>query len=471
MKPIVWTIAGSDSGGGAGIQADLQTFNIFNVHGCSVITAVTAQNSIQVCAPNFCSPDVVASQIEALKKDLPARAIKIGMIGCVESLKVIETFLKNYSGFVVLDPVLSSSTDTALSEQTYPQKLPALFPYVDLLTPNLPEIEKLLGYSIASAQEIEQAARQLLALGVKAVLIKGGHASGKLSQDYFTDGLESFWLSSSRMDNANTHGTGCVLSSAIAACVANHYSLKDALVIAKMTINQGIRQAVKIGQGVGPVALTCFPAEGLDLPRLTGTPEVPTFHFLSCGDKPLGLYPIVDRAQTIQSFIEAGITTVQLRVKDLTGEALSQEIQEAVALCDQYAMRLFVNDYWQLAIQHNAYGVHLGQEDLDTADLNAIEHAGLRLGISTHCFYEVARAHAIAPSYIACGPIYKTDSKPMAFGPQGLDALRYWCELLDYPVVGIGGIVGDRIEAVRDAGANGIAGISLVRETSIFGPS
>lgn len=160
-----------------------------------------------------------------------------------------------------------------------------------------------------------------------------------------------------------------------------------------------------------------------------------------------------------------GIRTIQLRVKDLQGDALDNEIQKGVAIAERYKARLFINDHWQLAIKHKAYGVHLGQEDLDDADLAAISQAGLYLGVSTHCFYEVARAHAIKPSYLACGPVYHTDSKQMPWIPHGITNLSYWKNLMQsYPWVAIGGINADRIAEVASTGVSGIAMISAITQ-------
>ena len=178
----------------------------------------------------------------------------------------------------------------------------------------------------------------------------------------------------------------------------------------------------------------------------------------------MGLYPVVDRAAWIARLIPQGITTIQLRVKDLEGEALEQEIKNAIKIAQKYQCRLFINDYWQLAIKHGAYGVHLGQEDLEQADLSAIHKAGLRLGLSTHCFYEVAQAACHRPSYIACGPIYHTNTKKMPWVPQGIEKLSYWCCLLDYPLVAIGGINQQRITDVLNTGVDSIAMVTAIME-------
>ncbi|AEF43407.1 Thiamine-phosphate pyrophosphorylase [Serratia sp. AS12] len=177
----------------------------------------------------------------------------------------------------------------------------------------------------------------------------------------------------------------------------------------------------------------------------------------------LGLYPVVDSVEWIARLLEAGVTTIQLRIKDLPDEQVEDDIAAAIALGKQYHARLFINDYWQLAIKHGAYGVHLGQEDLDTTDLAAIHRAGLRLGVSTHDDAELARAIAVKPSYIALGHIFPTQTKEMPSAPQGLAELkRHVAELDDYPTVAIGGIGIDRVAAVLDCGVGSVAVVSAI---------
>ncbi|MEC8428179.1 MAG: thiamine phosphate synthase, partial [Pseudomonadota bacterium] len=177
----------------------------------------------------------------------------------------------------------------------------------------------------------------------------------------------------------------------------------------------------------------------------------------------LGLYPIVDSADWLERLLPQGVTTAQLRVKHLQGEALAREIERAVAIGKQHNCRLFINDYWQLAIEKGAYGVHLGQEDLETADLLAIQRAGLRLGLSNHCHWEVARALAVQPSYIACGPTFATTTKDMPWVPHGLEGLDYWVKALpDYPLVSIAGINDHNIRDIADTGVSGIAMITAI---------
>ena len=185
--------------------------------------------------------------------------------------------------------------------------------------------------------------------------------------------------------------------------------------------------------------------------------------FPKCDETPLGIYPVVDRADKLRPLYECGITTAQLRVKDMEGEALEEEIVEAIMVSREFDVRLFVNDYWQLAVKHNAYGIHLGQEDIQEADIDAIFEAGLRLGISTHTPEEIDIALEFEPSYIAIGPVFVPISKELKYDTVGTQLLKRWAKAVDYPVVAIGGITINNIEMVaKTKAASGIAMISGV---------
>ncbi len=187
--------------------------------------------------------------------------------------------------------------------------------------------------------------------------------------------------------------------------------------------------------------------------------------FKNCGNTPLGIYPVVDRAYKLKPLYEAGITTAQLRVKDMTGETLEKEVIEAIKVSEAFDARFFLNDFWELGIKHKAYGIHLGQEDIQEADIQAILDAGLRLGISTHTTNEIQIAMAFEPSYLAIGPIFETTSKKMVYNPVGIEDLKKWAINVNYPIVAIGGININNIKEVAlSRSANGIAMISDVLE-------
>ncbi|EBC0775558.1 thiamine phosphate synthase [Salmonella enterica] len=190
-------------------------------------------------------------------------------------------------------------------------------------------------------------------------------------------------------------------------------------------------------------------------------PDFPTVPFR------LGLYPVVDSVAWIEHLLEAGVRTIQLRIKDKRDEEVEADVIAAIALGRRYDARLFINDYWRLAIKHNAYGVHLGQEDLETTDLKAIQAAGLRLGVSTHDDMEIDVALAAKPSYIALGHVFPTQTKQMPSAPQGLAQLaRHIERLADYPTVAIGGISLERAPAVLATGVGSVAVVSAITQAA-----
>lgn len=179
----------------------------------------------------------------------------------------------------------------------------------------------------------------------------------------------------------------------------------------------------------------------------------------------LGLYPVVDSVEWIERLLGAGVRTIQLRIKDKTDDAVEADVIAAIALGKRHAARLFINDYWRLAIKHQAYGVHLGQEDLQTTDLAAIRQAGLRLGVSTHDDMEIDVALAVRPSYIALGHVFATQTKQMPSAPQGLQQLAAHVKRLgDYPTVAIGGISLARAPAVLETGVGSVAVVSAITQ-------
>lgn len=278
-KPIVWTVAGSDSGGGAGVQADLKVINLLGAHGCTAITALTAQNTIGTGRLEWVAPDMLGAQLEALQADLPPAAIKLGMLGTAEAVEIIAEFLQAVNApFTVCDPVLISSSGTFLLEaKAWPLVTEKLFPVIDLITPNIPEAEHLLGMEIATPVDIEAAAKKALLLGVDEILIKGGHGSHdiELSSDYWSNGKEHAWLSSPRIDTKSSHGTGCVLSSAIATARALGGGPLESIVLAKAYLNQGLRQAPGLGSGYGPLAFNPWEKAEQDLPLISHKADEP----------------------------------------------------------------------------------------------------------------------------------------------------------------------------------------------------
>ncbi|WP_029583461.1 bifunctional hydroxymethylpyrimidine kinase/phosphomethylpyrimidine kinase [Bradyrhizobium sp. URHD0069] len=256
--PIALTIAGSDSSGGAGIQADLKTFAALGVYGASAITALTAQNTTGVTGIHQVPPDFVAAQIDAVFGDLDVKAVKIGMVVQRTTIDAIVAGLERWSPkHVVLDPVMvATSGDRLLPTEAVEALRSKLIPRASLITPNLPEAAALLDEPAASSEAaIESQGRRLLALGCPAVLIKGGHGQGPESIDYLISGNGVIALTAPRIDTRNTHGTGCSLSSAIAAGLAKGEDMESAVRHAKAWISAAIAAAdrLDVGRGNGPI--------------------------------------------------------------------------------------------------------------------------------------------------------------------------------------------------------------------------
>lgn len=247
------TIAGSDSGGGAGIQADLKTFAAHGVFGMSVITAVTAQNTLGVLAVQDILPEIIAKQIEAVFEDMGADAVKVGMVSQPATIRAIAAGLRKYSPpFIVVDPVMISKSGYHLLQPEAEKVLiQELLPLATVVTPNIPEAEAILHRSIETLADMEEAARAIHALGPQNVLIKGGHRTGDAT-DILYDGHILMRFEAPRIPTKNTHGTGCTLSSAIAANLARGLSMKQAVASAKRYITVAIEHALPIGKGVGP---------------------------------------------------------------------------------------------------------------------------------------------------------------------------------------------------------------------------
>lgn len=482
VRPIVWSIAGSDSGGGAGLQADLKALAAFGVHGCTAVAAITAQNSVAVTRVEPVSAELLDAQLAALAQDLPPQAIKTGLLSSVENLRVVCRWVdqlravahaKGLTVALVVDPVLGSTTGAGFADEALVQAyVTELLPRATLVTPNRGEAQRLLAAARRGDPDgdVEAMADALSALAnpALAVAITGGDASqlDGMASDWLTSPQASGWLSLPRVDTAHHHGTGCTFASTATAALASGYCVADAVVLAKMATTHALRHGYAAGAGAGPVcAQPDFAQHVCNLPALTasraGSAPAPAFPALQ--HPALGVYAVVDSAAWVRRVLDSGIRTVQLRIKDAQDPTLEAQVREAIAMAAQTPdAQLFINDHWALALRLGAYGVHVGQEDLDQVDLDALRHAGIRLGISTHSYWEVARAWAQRPSYIACGPIFATQSKDMPWIPQGLDNLRYWASLLPEPVVGIAGIDTRNMAEVAAQGVSGAAVITAI---------
>ncbi|UJF20554.1 bifunctional hydroxymethylpyrimidine kinase/phosphomethylpyrimidine kinase [Shewanella sp. OMA3-2] len=595
--PIVWTIAGSDSGGGAGIQADLATINDLQCHGCSVITTLTAQNSVKVALVEAVSEKMLLAQLNTLAADMPPKAIKIGLLANQGQLNQLASWLRDFSinrtqtladgssiG-IILDPVMVASSGDKLNQHRL--DFSPFKGVISLITPNQMELISLFEATEAKAANVSgtddkggqnklaniqsntldgmvHMAKQVSDYFDCNIVAKGGDAPWQgdkahdvyISQHVIGGSIEhnnsGFILSSNRVNTVNNHGSGCTLSSAIASFLAQNFVLHDAIVLAKAYVNNGLKHSTKLGQGPGCLARTGWPTSLELMPHIvklaadsTTTDTAPegaspavkskltieqqvegsqaktaAFNFTKLST-PLGIYPVVSSVDMLEQLLQAGCKTVQLRIKQdaeyplsssndkvhsfvdeqhkamwlskygsgnsisapialapliatnhhlethqLEQQQLEQQIQRAIQLGQDFNAQLFINDHWQLALKHGAFGVHLGQEDALVADLSALAANNIALGLSSHSYFEILLATQLQPSYIALGHIFATTTKQMPSKPQGLSKLACYVSLLNghYPTVAIGGIDGDCLKEVAETGVNNVAVVRAITQ-------
>jgi len=253
MKKVL-SIAGSDSGGGAGIQADLKTFAALGVHGMTAVTAITAQNTLGITVIQCVDPSIIKAQIDAVVTDIGVDAVKIGMLHSVEVIEAVAEKIKQYNLIAVVDPVMvTTSGSELLKPKAKTALIERLLPLANILTPNVYEAEILSGLEIKTLSDAQEAALRIAALGPKAVLVKGGHLVLDKAVDILYSDGEFTVLEAPLHDTVNTHGTGCSLSSAIAAQIAKGGGLVEAVTKAKLFVNRGIKYGLDIGEGPGPV--------------------------------------------------------------------------------------------------------------------------------------------------------------------------------------------------------------------------
>lgn len=479
------TIAGSDSGGGAGIQADLKTFQELNVFGMSAITAVTVQNTLGVSRVYPLPQEAAAEQIRAVGEDLGVDALKTGMLFSAPIIRAVAAEIRRFGWErVVVDPVMIAKGGAELLQQEAVLALKEeLLPLALAVTPNIPEAEALAGMPIRTMEDRREAAKRIAAMGPKLVVIKGGHAgetdgseSGEVI-DLLYDGQTFTELGGKRILTRHTHGTGCTFSAALTACLAQGVPVPEAVRTARDYIQAAIEDGLALGHGHGPTNHWAY-RRRQEAPRMENgpvgggwsrdervSPATMREHLrmylvigsVNCG----GTEPL----QVVEEALAGGATLVQFREKGpgaLAGaarEALARQLQAA---CRRAGVPFIINDDVELALRIGADGVHIGQDDEDAGAVRA--RIGNRLlGVSAHTAGEARLAAALGADYLGIGPIYPTTSKADAHAVQGPGILR---ELrgqgIALPLVGIGGITAARAAEVVRAGADGVAVISAV---------
>jgi hydroxymethylpyrimidine kinase / phosphomethylpyrimidine kinase / thiamine-phosphate diphosphorylase len=513
-RPIVWSIAGLDTAGGAGLSADQRAADALGVHLCPVAACLTAQNSQGVVGLYPVTTDVLNAQLHALSEDLPPRAIKTGLLGSVALIQLVAQWVDRLRAQaphgmdphqflpLVVDPVLKASAGGAAFSNTpiidaYRQWL---LPRATVITPNRREALVLAG--LDANQTIDDwaaLAAQPRDQGTQAVLITGGDdPQGRWCMDWLDTPQAQGWLVAPRVDTPHHHGTGCTHATAVACALALGHVAADAAVLANVLTRQALAHAHPAGAGAGPVKTPAQPLwskpsqGGLPWPWLgigTALPWAcdPQHQAFAPYTPPAdGLYAIVPDTARLCDALNVGLRCVQWRDKqDLSALPQAQQAALLDAVLDQAdahpEARLFVNDHGEallqaLARRHPApagrgpqaghIGLHLGQEDLLTRPAGFLQRLRanaprLMLGLSSHSLWELARATGCGASYIACGPIQATTTKDMPWLPQGTDNLRWWVAHSPVPVVAIGGLLTP--DDVAEVAACGPAAVCVVR--------
>jgi hydroxymethylpyrimidine kinase / phosphomethylpyrimidine kinase / thiamine-phosphate diphosphorylase len=497
--PVIWSVAGTDSGGGAGLSADTRAAAAMGVHLCPVVAAVTAQHSMGVNAVFPLPVSQVRAQLSALRQDLPPRVVKTGLLASAGTVDALLAQIGEAP--LVVDPVLGASAggaafcdDALLSAYRH-----QLIPRAALITPNRREAERLLGVTTGQLPVPELAA-MLRGMGAQAVCITGGDDAAQvdgLAMDWLDSALATGWIALPRLSGRNGappphHGSGCTFATAAASALARGFAVPDAVILAKMLTWSALRDGHAAGAGAGLLRPDrgfvddprAMPVMGLDDET---TPDRATLTrwremLWPTSRRPAsfatGPYAITERAERVTALALSGqFTHLQLRIKRgpaIDEDTLRAAIREAVRDMAGRSATLWINDHWRLALDEGARAVHLGQEDwasLSAEDRDELQQRrarhGVRLGLSSHSLWELARARGVAPDYIACGPLWPTTTKDMPWLPQGLAQLRWWARMASVPVVGIGGVLEER--QWRAGLAAGAAAMCLVRAAEEMG--
>ena len=472
------TIAGSDPSGGAGMQADLKTFSALDVYGATAITAVTVQNTQSVKYVHTLPPQVVYDQIVGVMEDLCVDAVKIGMVNDADTLDaIVRALSERKPKFLVVDPVMVSTSGCALMQ---PDALvimkERLLPMADLVTPNLPEAWTLAGTDTL----VDEAAQKILELGVKALLIKGGHAEGKTKTDYLYmnngGGVKRVEFTSETVETKNTHGTGCTLSSAIAAFAARGCGLEDAVRKAKGYLTGALKAGadVVVGKGHGPVCHFFKQASG-QADKQTDCLQVVT----DCN--PSNLVCLSTRlssavnlqfithftekysyADSAMIALEGGCRWIQLRMKDADEAEIERVARLILPECRRRGAVFVIDDHVELALRVGVDGVHLGKNDMPVSEARRLAGADFVIGGTANTFEDVQKLAAQGADYIGCGPFRFTTTKKKLAPMLGIEGYKRILSQMKgcgitLPLVAIGGITCGDIPQLMAAGVSGIA--------------
>ncbi|KAM6554288.1 hypothetical protein CsatB_015050 [Cannabis sativa] len=466
--PHVLTVAGSDSGAGAGIQADLKACAARGVYCSTVITSVTAQNTVGVQGVNIVPEEFVAKQLKSVLSDMQVDVVKTGMLPSSGIVKVLHQCLKDFPvrGLVV-DPVMVSTSGDVLAAPSVLQVFrEQLLPMADIVTPNLKEASALLGSpKLETVGDMHAAAKALHDMGPRNVLVKGGDLPDSLDAiDIFYDGKSIFELRSSRIKTRNTHGTGCSLASCIAAELAKGSSMLQAVKAAKHYIEASLDYSrdLVIGNGrQGPFD------HFLRLKRNMHS----TYRENAFDPSDLFLYAVTDSrmnkkwghsiSDAVKAAVEGGATIVQLREKDIETRDFVEAAKSCLEICRSHGVPFLINDRVDVALACDADGVHVGQSDMPVRVARDLLGPEKIIGVSCKTPVHAEQAWVDGADYIGCGGVFPTNTKENNI-TVGLDGLKTVCMASKLPVVAIGGIGILNARSVMEINESQLKGVAVV---------
>ena len=457
------SIAGSDPSGGAGLQADLKTFSALGVYGATAITAVTVQNTVGVKYVHALPPQVVYDQIVTVMEDIMPDAVKIGMVNDAETLDaIVRALTLHRPRFLVVDPVMVSTSGCALMQADALQVMEErLLPMADIVTPNLPEAWTLAG----TDSSVDEAAQAILRLGVKALLIKGGHAEGTTKTDYlyvsYDDGVKRTEFSSATVDTFNTHGTGCTLSSAIAAMLARGHGMEEAVVIRSYGYKVIRSSGSEVIRSSGSEVIRSSGYKVIRSNRKTVKPN----NLKTLKSKLQFITHFTDRYSYLDSAmmaLEGGCRWIQLRMKDADEDEIERTARLILPECRRRGAVFIIDDHVELVKRVGADGVHLGKNDMPVDEARRILGDEFIIGGTANTFEDIQRLAAQGADYIGCGPFRFTTTKKNLAPMLSIEGYENIVSLMkthgiNLPIVAIGGITYDDIPQVMATGVTGIA--------------
>lgn len=471
------TIAGSDSGGGAGIQADLKTFSALGVYGSSVITALTAQNTEGVADALGVTPEFVAKQFDAVWNDIGADAVKTGMLFDADIIEMLADKLKYYSPpWLIVDPVMvATSGDRLLSSDGEGALRDKLLPLADFITPNQDEAEVICGYTLDSEKKIKKSLTDIYKMGVKNIILTGVQKDGN-SIDYYYNGFDLLQFQAPFINTSNTHGTGCSYSAALTAFLARGFSNTLAISKAKDYINCGLYYANSIGRGSGPLNhMSAFFPGRIEDEKIKSIRSQIFQPLSSLLERHFPLLNVIvggplcadqDYSSLTRKLIKAGTRLIQFREKSGDTRDLIETARIICSVCHEEGALFVVNDRVDIAMACGADGVHLGQGDMDLITARSMMGPEKIIGISAGNVEEAIAAQAKKADYIGVGPAYHTDSKDCNVLPGGPQLIKEIADQVDIPILAIGGVTPENTQPLLAAGALGVSVISAVLASS-----